>query len=113
MKPREAGFVRPTTVEEHTDGSVSFRTHQDLEPTIEQNKLMQKEYGDKLTPGKQTHGHRVASIPFNIWEQWMEETKVPDGKGGWIYMVQQDPKVLAKYLNDPDNKFFRTTPTRV
>ena len=104
MKDRKTGFVRPTTVEEHSDGSVSFKTHQDLEPIVEQNKLMQKEYGDKLTPGKQTHGHRVASIPFNIWEKWMEDT------GG---AIGKDPKLLAKYLNDPDNKFFRTTPTRV
>tara|TARA_R110002167_G_scaffold298034_1_gene502356 strand:- start:607 stop:942 length:336 start_codon:yes stop_codon:yes gene_type:complete len=101
---RRGGYVRPTTAEEHSDGSVSFTTHQDLEPTLDQNKLMLNEYGDKLTPGKQTHGHRVASIPFNIWEKWMLET------GG---AIQKDNKLLAKYLNDPDNKYFRTTPTRV
>ena len=104
MTSRKTGFMRQTTAEEHSDGSVSFVTHQDYEPIVEQNKLMQNEYGDKLTPGKQTHGHRVASIPFNIWEKWMADTNGA---------IQKDSKLLAKYLNDPDHNYFRTTPTRV
>ena len=27
-------------------------------------------------------------------------------------MIQKDSNLLKKYLNDPDNKYFRTTPTR-
>jgi hypothetical protein len=101
---RRTGYLRESTVEEHSDGDITIRTHQDVEPIVEQNKLMQKEYGDKLTPGKQSHGHRVASIPFNIWEMWMKETNGA---------ISKDTKLLKKYLNDPDNKYFRTTPTRV
>ena len=104
MNNRKTGFFRPTSVEEHNDGSVSFVTHQDVEPIVENNKLLQKEWGDKLTPGKQASGTRVASIPFGIWEQWMQDTNGA---------IQKDPKLLARYLNDPDNKYFRTTPTRV
>ena len=66
-------------------------------------------YGDKLTFGKASamgtdNGVTVASIPTNIWEMWRKET------GG---AIEKDPKLLAKYLNDPDNKYFRTTPTRI
>jgi hypothetical protein len=49
-------------------------------------------------------GVTVASIPVNVWEQWCKET----GDA-----IKKDDKLLAKYLNDPENKYFRTTPTRV
>mgnify|MGYP003627731384 CR=1 FL=1 len=117
MNDRKTGFFRPTSVKDHSDGSVTFTTHQDVEPIIENNKLLQREWGDKLTPGKQVSGTRVASIPSGIWERWQQETKTwvtwEDGTQGWAFMIEHDPKLLSKYLNDPDNKFFRTTPTRV
>ena len=91
----------------------TINTYQDCEPILDENKKAYNNYGDLLTKGKTGEGVRVASIPLNVWNQWREETKVPNGEGGWMYMVQQDPKVLAKYLNDPDNKYLRTTPTRV
>jgi len=47
---------------------------------------------------------RVASIPTNIWTQWMKET---NGE------IQRDHNLMKRYLNDPANKYFRTTPTRV
>ena len=46
MNDRKTGFFRPTSVEEHSDGSVSFVTHQDVEPIVENNKLLQREWGD-------------------------------------------------------------------
>ena len=96
-----------------SEDEFTINTYQDARPIVDENTRVRNDYGDLLTPGKTGEGVRVASIPFNVWNQWKEETKVPDGKGGWMYMVQQDPKVLAKYLNDPDNKYLRTTPTRV
>ena len=50
------------------------------------------------------NGVTVASIPTNVWEIWCEETNGA---------IKKDEKLLKKYLNDPDNKYFRTTPTRV
>tara|TARA_R110000787_G_scaffold256910_1_gene362161 strand:- start:444 stop:749 length:306 start_codon:yes stop_codon:yes gene_type:complete len=97
-------YIRPSTIEDHKDGTYSIVTRQDAQPILEQNKEMHREYGDKLTPGKQAHGTRVASIPFGIWEQWKKDTNGA---------IEKDPKLLAKYLNDPDHKYFRTTPTRV
>jgi hypothetical protein len=46
----------------------------------------------------------VASIPVGIWEQWMKDTNGA---------IEKDPKLMKKYLNDPDNAFLRTTPTRL
>ena len=96
-----------------SEDEFTINTYQDARPIVDENTRVRNDYGDLLSKGKSGEGVRVASIPFNVWTKWKEETKVPDGKGGWIYMVQQDPKVLAKYLNDPDNKYLRTTPTRV
>ena len=100
--------IRPTTVEEHSDGTTSFVTHQDAEPIINQNKELLNNYGDKLTFGKASGRHTgavtAATIPLNIWELWLKETNGA---------IEKDEKLLAKYLNDPDNKFLRTTPTRI
>jgi hypothetical protein len=66
-------------------------------------------YGDKLTFGKASGRYTdgavtAATIPLNIWELWLKETNGA---------IEKDEKLLAKYLNDPDNKFLRTTPTRI
>jgi hypothetical protein len=95
---------RKTTVEEHSDGTASIVTHQDVEGILNNNKELLNDYGDKLTFGKQQHGMRVASIPVTIWEQWMKETNGA---------IEKDTKLMKKYLNDPDNAFLRTTPTRL
>ena len=45
-----------------------------------------------------------ASVPFNIWEQWMKDTNGA---------IEKDSKLLARYLNDPDNKYFKVAPTNI
>ena len=82
----------------------TVHTVQDTEPILDENKRAFNDYGDLLTPGKSGEGLRVASIPLTVWTQWMRETNGD---------IQKDPELMKKYLNDPDNKYFRTTPTRV
>tara|TARA_R110002012_G_scaffold313849_1_gene526022 strand:+ start:5358 stop:5663 length:306 start_codon:yes stop_codon:yes gene_type:complete len=96
--------LRPTYVSDEPDGTITVTTVQDAQPIIEEAKADSNAYGSPLTPGKQRHGMRVATIPFNVFEMWMKETNGA---------IQKDPKLLKKYLNDPDNKYFRTTPTRI
>ena len=96
--------LRPTFVHEEPDGTVTVNTVQDAQPIIAEAKAAANAYGSPLTPGKQRHGMRVATIPFNVFEMWMKETNGA---------IQKDPKLLKKYLNDPDNKYFRTKPTRI
>jgi hypothetical protein len=86
------------------DGTVSLTTFQDAQPTVEQNRLEFNNFGDRLTPGKRGDLHKVASIPFVVWEQWKKETNGA---------IEKDIKLLNKYLNDPDNKYFRTAPTNL
>ena len=82
----------------------TINTYQDFEPILEENKKSYNAYGDLLTPGKAGEGVRVASIPLNVWNQWMKET---NGE------IQRDHNLMKRYLNDPDNKYLRTTPTRI
>ena len=86
-----------TTFEEEADGSFHITKWQDVEPLLKINK---QEYNSGVNdPGRTPLGRKVASVPITIWENWM---KASNGK------IQHDPKLLAKYLNDPDNKYFRT-----
>ena len=95
---------RRTDMVEHSDGRTTFNALQDVQPIIDHNKMMMNEYGDKLTPGKRGTWHRVASIPNNVWEQWQLDTD---------YAIDKDKNLLKKYLNDPDNRFFKTSPTNL
>ena len=79
----------------------TINTVQDAEPIVEANKRRYNDYGDKLSVGKRGEWHHAASIPFNIWEQWMKDTNGA---------IEKDSKLLARYLNDPDNKYFKVAP---
>ena len=82
----------------------TINTYQDVEPVLEENKKAYNNYGDLLTPGKAGEGVRVASIPLNVWQQWMNETNGA---------IEKDTKLLAAYLNDPDYKYFKVAPTNL
>ncbi|MAR83217.1 MAG: hypothetical protein CMF55_00265 [Legionellales bacterium] len=85
-----------TTFEESADNFTLTR-FQDAEPIVNNNK---KEFNSGVNnPTHSSLGRKVASIPLTVWENWMKETKG---------LIQKDPTLLAKYLNDPDNKYFRT-----
>ena len=89
---------------DQVDNTFTLNTVQDAQPVIDENKRRMNEFGDKLTPGKMGEWHHAASIPVTVWEQWMKQT------GG---AIEKDKKLLARYLNDPDNKFFKVSPTNI
>ena len=86
------------------DNTFTLNTVQDAEPIIEENKRRMNEYGDKLTLGKRGEWHYVAEIPKTVWEQWMKKTNGA---------IEKDSKLLARYLNDPDYKYFKVAPTNI
>jgi len=88
------------------DGSITIDTIEDVAPILEANKRQLNDFG-KLMPGKMGTMHHTARIPPTIFERWLQET-------GLSYKdFSKDRRLLAKYLNDPDNKFLRTSPTRI
>ena len=84
------------------DNSFTFTEIQDVTQILEDSKRKFNDFGDKRTPGKMGDWHHTHSIPKVIYQ-----------KGGWMYMVEKDPAVLASYLNDPDYSYFRVAPTKI
>jgi len=80
------------------DGSQTFRTDYEVEPTIDENTAMR----NLASPGWKGDYHKVASIPLNVfWDQLAEASK------------QDDDKFISKWLNDSDNRAWRTKEGRV
>lgn len=85
-------------VRENPDGSRTFRTDYRVDPTVEMNKAQR----NLAAPGWAGDYHHVASIPLNVfWDQLAEASK------------QGDNKFLSRWLNDSDNRAWRTKEGRV
>ena len=91
-----------TTFEEEADGTVHLNKIQDAAPILQINK---EEYhsgaNDRTTS---PFGRKVASIPLTVWNNWMKATNGA---------IEHDQVLLAKYLNDKDNLYFRTHNSRI
>lgn len=85
-------------VRTNDDGSKTFRTDYAVDPTIEANQAA-RNMADSSWKGDY---HRIASIPLNVyWDQFHEAT------------MQDDHKFMSKWLNDSDNRAWRTKDGRV
>ncbi len=92
-------FDKNTTYEEESDGTVHITKYQDTDPILQINK---QEYHSGINDKSDLR--KVASIPLVVWQNWIKETNGA---------IQKDEVLLAKYLNDPDNKFLRTHNSRI
>ena len=89
---------------DESEDKVTLNTVQDAQPIVDENKRKMNRYGDKLSVGKRGEWHHAASVPINVWEQWMKDTNGA---------IQKDTKLLAAYLNDLDYKYFKVAPTNI
>ena len=97
--------VRRTNIQfDSSDNSFNFKTTQNADKILNENKAKYNAYGDKLSLGKRGEWHHTASVPITMWEKWMK-----DSNGA----VAQDSKLLAAYLNNPDYKYFKVAPTTI
>ena len=101
MKPRLLDFdpvsrVRRMFHPASDGGSFVEEGTQEISGRIDINKALQNEnrngYGD---------GRRMASIPIVVWEDLMRRG------------ITEDKKKLEDWLNDPDNRVFRTMLGRI
>ncbi len=91
-----------TTFEEESDGTIHLNKTMDVEPILNINK---DEYHSGVNnDAEKGLGRKVASIPVTVWQNWIQETNGA---------IQHDQVLLAKYLNDPDNRFLRTHNSRI
>ena len=85
-----------TTYEESAD-KITLTKTQDTQPILDQN--ARERNSGVNNPTSTALGRKVASIPLVTWQNWLKETNGA---------IQHDPQLLARYLNDADNKAFRT-----
>lgn len=80
-------------VRTNDDGSMTFRTDYAVQPTIDMNAAQR----NLAQQGWSGDYHHVASIPLNVyWDQLAEASK------------QGDEKFINRWLNDSDNRAWRT-----
>ena len=89
---------------DESEDKFTLNTVQDAQPIVDENKRRMNQYGDKLSVGKRGEWHHAASVPINVWEQWMKDTNGA---------IEKDSKLLAAYLNNPDYKYFKVAPTNI
>lgn len=83
---------------ENPDGTTTFRTDYPVQPTIDLNTAQR----NMAQPGWKGDYHHVASIPLNVyWEQLAEASQ------------QKDDKFINRWLNDGDNRAWRTKEGRL
>lgn len=82
------------------DQKLIIDTQQDVTDIVEDSKAQFKEHDDRSRFGGDGMV-RVAQIPMVLFMALKE-------KG-----ITDDPKAFAAWLNDPDNRHFRTRPGRV
>jgi len=84
---------------DHDDGSVTIQTVQDVEDVAESNKQSFNQVDERANWNGDMH--KVASIPMAIFYDLKR-------KG-----ILDDPAAMKKWLNDSDNRVFRTRPGTV
>lgn len=82
------------------DGIMTVASMQDAEDIVEANKLLYNDVDERARYGE--HFTRVASIPLSIWFNKL----VREG-------IAFDETALTRWLDDPDQKAFRTRPGKL
>ncbi|AJY05500.1 hypothetical protein SB768_08110 [Burkholderia sp. SIMBA_043] len=93
----EFGIERYWHYDEHTD-TATIENRQNHDPVLERNKQRFNSIDERTRWGDFT---KVASIPLVIYQDLK-------AKG-----IADDPSALKKWLNDPENVYFRTRPGKV
>lgn len=89
-----------TTTYFHYDdaaGSMTLETLQETDAIVEGN----KQDSNNARTGWRGDMHRIASIPMTLYMQLKQQG------------IVDDPKAFKAWLNDPENRYFRTKTGRV
>lgn len=84
---------RTTWMRHNDDGTTTVRTDYAVDPVIDQNRA-QRNMAQKGWKGDY---HHVASIPLNVYHEQLHAAS-----------MQDDQKYVSKWLNDRDNRAWRT-----
>lgn len=96
----DASALKMTEAAADGDGGLIIKTTQDVTDIVEQNKA---QYNAGSVHDKWGDMTKVASLPFTIVDTL-------NRKGIMRGFAVIDEKEFRKFLNDPENRFFRTRP---
>lgn len=97
-------IVRSQIAHDDGQGGLVIAIEQDVTDIIEQNK---KEYNATNGRwGEDVFDNKIASIPLTIIDD-LNKKEIMNG------FAVKDQKEFRKWLNDPDNRFFRTRQGKV
>ena len=86
------------------DGKYVIETRQDVSDIVEDNK---QEFNNASTTwGEDVFDNKIASIPMTV----IDDLNQKQIKQGFQIL---DMKRFKEFLNNPDNRFFRTKPGRI
>jgi len=94
------------TAQADGDGGVILTTTQDVSAIVEANKAEYAQYDEKAKWSGEVFGNKIASIPDNVFMK-LNEMGICRG------FAVIDQKKFRAWLNDPDNRYFRTRPGKV
>lgn len=89
------------------DGNYVIDTQQDVTDVLEQNKALHAMTDERARWTDRGAGTLVGSIPMSVYFD-LQKRGVIDAEGN-----VHDDKPLLKWLQDPENKHFRTRPGRL
>ena len=81
-----------------SDGQHHVTVEQEIENIIKKAKELDIDYKPYDIVGTQKHMRQVAELPANLYFELTKKLGEP----------KHNKKAWARWLNDPDNKFFRT-----
>ena len=88
------------------EGGIIIETRQDVTANIEQNLKEFNSYDERARWSDDMFGNKVASIPLTVIDDL-------NAKGIMRGFAVIDEKQMKAWLNNPDNRFFRTRPGKV
>jgi len=85
------------------DGGLIIETRQDVGGILEANKREYNSHDERARWSDHMFGNKVASIPLTVIDDLNK-------KGIMRGFHVLDQKAFTKWLNEPDNRYFRTRP---
>lgn len=92
------GMMR-SRIHSHADGSLTVENSQDASEVIDDNKARFNTFDERSRWND--FGNRVASIPLVVWFDLVRRG------------IAADEKALRRWLDDPENRHFRTRPGKL
>jgi len=94
---------RKTVAHADGDGGLVFETRQDVSGIVEANKREFNQYDERAKWSDEVYGNKVASIPLTVIDDLNKQGIM---RGFHIL----DEKRFRHWLNERDNRVFRTRP---